>query len=159
VREFVRERPRAFRPAGEQVLDHGGVAPGEEPVEVAKLDVELVVFLGRDDDDVAAVERDEVLDRVGEIERLLVAGDLLAVLHAEIEQAARQVAVDEDARDDQRAEEVALAAFVDAEVGLEHLGVVDLVVAELRLADDFRLDGELDELLRARPCTRSLPEV
>ena len=60
-----------------------------------------------------------------------------------------KIAVDENARDDQRPEEIALAAFVDAEVRLEHLGIVYLVVAKLRFADDFRLDGELDEFLRA----------
>ena len=55
VREFVRKCPGAFRPAREQVLNHGRMAPGEEPVKVLKLHVEIVVLLGRDDDDIAAV--------------------------------------------------------------------------------------------------------
>ena len=88
---------------------------------------------------------------VGEVADFLVGFDVLAVLDAEFHEAPGNAGIDIDAGDDQRAEEVALAALIDAEMRGEPLRVVDLLVAELRFAQHFGLEGELDEFLRSLP--------
>ena len=46
------------------------------------------------------------------------------------------------AGDDQRPEEIAFAAFIDAEVRLEHFRRMHFFVTKLRFAENFRLELE-----------------
>ena len=54
-----------------------------------------------------------------------------------------------DSGDHQRPEEVALAAFVDTEVGLKHFRIVHLFVAELGLAENVRFEAKTHEIFGA----------
>src|SRR4029077_14697593 len=69
-----------------------------------------------------------------------------AVLNPGIDKLTRDSRVDVNARDHQRPEEIAFAAFVDAEVRLEHFRRVHLFIAQFCFAKDFRFQLELDEL-------------
>ena len=89
-----------------------------------------------------------VLMTLGERADFRVGADALAVLHAGVDERARDGAIDVHARDHQRAEEIALAALVDAEVRLEFFRREHFLVAQFRLAENFRLQRELDEILR-----------
>src|SRR3954451_21248943 len=71
----------------------------------------------------------------------------LAVLHAQIEQLARALSINEDTGDHQRSEKIAFSAFIDAEMRLEHFGEVDFVVAQPGLAEDFPFKHKLHALL------------
>ena len=71
-----------------------------------------------------------------------VGADPLGILDARLQQRLRDLAVRVNSRDDERSEEVALPAFVDAEVRLEHLRVMHLVVAELRFPEHLGLQPE-----------------
>src|SRR5437870_1322043 len=57
--------------------------------------------------------------------------------------------VDVRPRDYQRAEKIPLATFVHTEVRLEHFRRMHFFVAQLRLAENFRLQFELHEFLQA----------
>ena len=92
-----------------------------------------------------------VADGLGEVADFFVGLDVLAVLDADFHEAPGDAGVDINAGNDQRAEEIALAAFVDAEVRLEPLGVVDFLVAEPGFAEHLRLEGEFHEFLGAFP--------
>ena len=76
-----------------------------------------------------------------------VRADSFAVLNAGLQKFPRDPAIHVDARDDERSEEIALAAFVDAEMRLEHFRRMHFLVAELRLAQNLRFELELHELL------------
>ena len=97
-----------------------------------------------------------LLDDVRQIADALVAADLLAVLNAGLHELARDAAIRVAAGDDQRPEEIALAAFVDAEVRREHLGIVHFLVAELRLAEHLGLQAKRHEFLRPLPLQHDL---
>jgi len=60
-----------------------------------------------------------------------------------------KIAVHVNPCDDERAEKVALAAFVDAEVRLKHFRIEHLLVAELGLAKNVRLEAEPYEVFGA----------
>ncbi len=77
------------------------------------------------------------------------AGDALRVHDACGDQLAGNLGVGEHAGDDERAEEVALAAFVDAEVGFELVRLQHLLVAESGLAKHFGFEREAHEVLSA----------
>ncbi len=85
-----------------------------------------------------------------------VRADALAVLDARFHEFPRDPAVDVNARDDERAEEIALAALVDPEVGREHFRRMHLLVSELRLAQNFRFKLKLHELLDSFPLQQHL---
>ena len=70
---------------------------------------------------------------------------------------AHGVPVGDNARRNERPEEVALAAFVYARVELVPFGVEGFVVAELRKARDFGFEDELDEVFRALALNHDLP--
>ena len=55
--------------------------------------------------------------------------------------------IDIDARNDKWPKEIAFSAFIDTEMRLEHFWRMNLLVAEFRLLENFRLQLELDELL------------
>lgn len=148
VGELIGEGARTIGHDAEEVLNHGGVAPREKAVEIFEFTVEFVVLGGVDGDDVPAVA-EELFDLFSEVERFFVTGDLFAVLDAHLHQRFGESSVNIGSGDDEWPEEVAFAAFVDAEVRLEHLGVVHLVVAELGFAEDHWFEDELDEFLRA----------
>jgi hypothetical protein len=74
----------------------------------------------------------------------LVAGDRFAVAHAFFDQFRGGVGVDVDGGDDEGAEEVALAALVDAHVRGVKLRVELGFVAEAGGAEDLRFEGEFD---------------
>jgi hypothetical protein len=114
--------------------------------QVADFFVERIVFLRRDDDHFADESRG-CADNIGEFADLRVGADRFAVADAGFEQVAGDGFVGVGAGDDQRTEEVALAAFVDPEVRGEALGVVEIFVTKPRLPEDGGFEGELDEFL------------
>ena len=75
--------------------------------------------------------------------------ELLGILDAQFDPFAGHLARRDDAGRDHRAEEVALAGFIEASVFFEPLGVVRLLVAEDRLASDIGLEGEFYEVFGA----------
>ena len=84
-----------------------------------------------------------------EVSDALVRGNAFAVGDSDLLEVSREIAVYVDTGDDERAEEIALAAFVDAEVRLEHLGIEDLFVAELGFAENVRFEAKLHKVLGA----------
>ena len=61
----------------------------------------------------------------------------------------RDCAIGKDAGDHERPEEIALAAFVDAEMRLEHFRRMHFLITEPRFAENLRLQFETDEILDA----------
>ena len=61
----------------------------------------------------------------------------------------REITIDIDTGDHQRPEKVALAAFVDAEMRLEHFGIENLFIAELGFSEDLGFEPEFDKIFRA----------
>jgi hypothetical protein len=147
VGEFVREGPGAVRAEFAEVFDDAGVAPGEQAVEVANLGEEGVVAFGADGHD--ALRRAGAPDAFGQVADAFVGRDALAVGDAEVLKVPGDLAVHIDAGDDEGAEEVALAAFIDAEMRFIHLRVEHFLVAELGLAENVGFETELDKFLRA----------
>ena len=76
-----------------------------------------------------------------------VGSNAFAVLHAGIQKFSRDPAIGIHARDHQRSKEVALAAFIDAKMRLEHFRRMHLFVSKSRFAQNFRFELELHELL------------
>ena len=79
----------------------------------------------------------------------MIGGDSLAVRNADVLKLFRQIAIHMDTGDHQRSKEVALAAFVDTEVRLEHFGVVHLFVAEPGFGEDIRFEAKTHEIFGA----------
>ena len=71
----------------------------------------------------------------------------LAVLDSVLEECPRDRAIGVDAGDHQWPEEIALPAFVDPKVRLEHFRRMHLLVTEARFAENLRLEFETDEIL------------
>ena len=138
--ELVGDRARARRHGGEQVLDGARVAPGEEPVDAVHLRVEAVVRRVADADDGVAVGAEEAPDSGGDAQGLLVARDALAVAHAELAQRFDEFLVGVGGGNAQGAEEVALAALVDAHVRLQLARVENVLVADADLAEHHGLE-------------------
>ena len=145
VGELVAEGGRAIGLSLAEVFDHPGMAPSEEAVEVADFFVERIVFFRRDDDDLADEPR-RGADDFGQLADLCVGADGFAVADAGFEEMAGDGFFRVSTGDDERTEEVAFAAFIDAEVRGKTLGVVDLLVAEARFTEDFGFECELDEI-------------
>ncbi len=131
-----------------QIFDHARMAPREQLVEVAEFLVELVISV-RPYRDHGEHNARRSADDVREIANAFVAADAFAVLDAGGHQRSRDRRVGETTGDDERPEEIALATFIHAEVRREHLGIVDFLVAELRLAEHLGLEPERHEVLRA----------
>ena len=146
VRKFIRQRAGTFRFFREQILNDARMSPAEQAVEVAELLVKIVVTLRPDRDDIdggAGCRPDDFRERPDP----RIGSDSLAVLDAGIEKRPRHRVIHVNSGNDERTEEIAFPAFIDAEMRLEHFWRMDLLVAELRLFQDFRLELELDELL------------
>ena len=79
----------------------------------------------------------------------LIGGNAFAVRDPDLLELPREIAVHVNSGDDERAEEVALAAFVDAEVRLEHFGIEHLLVAELGFAENVRLQAKAHKVFGA----------
>jgi hypothetical protein len=119
-----------------EVGDDAGVGPGEEFVEVIEGFVEVVVSFGVHLDDVEG-DAGDGFDIGGEGGDAFVGRDAFGIGDAEVHEGAGDFFVGVDADGDEGAEEVAFAGFVDAEVWLEPVGMVDLFVSELGFAEDF----------------------
>ena len=146
--EFIGERARAVGDLFEQVFDGARVAPGENAVDVFHAGVHAVVGFGAEGDDgVFAVEL--FTDCRGKLQGDAVAGDAFAVFGAYFLQDFDGFGVGVDCGDDERAEEVAFAAFVNPHVGLNAFGVVDGFVAEAGFAGHFGFEGEGDPFFSA----------
>ena len=128
-----------------EVLDDARMAPGEEAVEIANLFVKRIVFLRRDNDDLADQAGGGTYN-IRHFADLGVGADRFAVADAGFEELAGDGVVRVGAGDDERTEKIALAAFIDAEVRGEAFGVVEVLVAEAGFAEDFGFQGELDEV-------------
>src|SRR3954447_3908455 len=88
-------------------------------------------------------------NRVRERTNPRVGTDPFAVDNAGIDQLSRDSTIDIHAGDHEWPKKIAFAAFIDAEVRLEHFRRVHLLIAELRFAQNFWLELELYELLDA----------
>src|ERR1700751_3100004 len=121
------------------------MSPSQEAVEIPETGVHLVVAGGTNRHDIEKSLR-FLSDRLCQSTDARVRADLLTVLHARIDQFARNDPVDKNARNHERPEEVALAAFIDTKVRLEHLRRMNFFVTEFRFAQNLRLQLELDEL-------------
>src|SRR5258705_13924494 len=87
----------------------------------ADLRKERIVAIGSDGYD--ALRGPRLSDRGGKISHPLVGRDALAVSESELLKVPHQISGDVDSCDNQGAEKVAFAAFVNAEMWLEHLGL------------------------------------
>ena len=67
-------------------------------------------------------------------------------MHTGIDKFARDPTIDIDSGNHERSEEIALPAFIYAEVRLEHFRRVHFFITQLRFAKDFRLKLKLHEL-------------
>ena len=104
------------------------MAPCEESVQVADFAVELVVarrchchYPGWNAD---------LADGCRQFADSFVAADCLAVLNAGVAEFAGDFGIHIDAGDDERSEKITLAAFVNAEVWLEKLGILLLFLSK-----------------------------
>ena len=78
-----------------------------------------------------------------------VAGNILGIADAQILPRVNDVFVHINARDAERPEEIALAAFVHADARQEQFGIQNGFVAEPDLLENLRLQHELDKFRRA----------
>ncbi len=116
------------------------------PQAVAEGGVQFVVALGADGDD-GGGDAGDGADFRGEFADAFGAADALGVHDAGVHEGAGDGGVGIGPGDDERAEVVALAAFIDAEMGGEHFGIVQFLVAEPGFAEDFGFEDEADEVL------------
>lgn len=124
------------------------MTPGEDAVDVFHGAVHAVVGFGpKGDDGVFAVEL--FANFRGELKGDAVAGDAFTVFCADFLKDFDGFCIGVDGGDDERAEEVAFAGFVDAHVGLDAFGVVDGFVAEAGFAGDFGLKSKGDPVFGA----------
>src|ERR1700731_229435 len=148
IRELVGQRARAVRFFGQQVFDHPGVTPGEQFVQIAEFLIQLVIFRWTNQHDFDQTHR-ILSNRICQRDNPGIRPDTVAVLHPGLNQFSRDPVVYIDARDHERSEKIALSAFVHAEMRLEHFRRVHFLIAELRLAQNFRLQLELHEFFYA----------
>ena len=151
-RELVANRALRRRlhamPLAKQILDDACVAPGENLVHVAHGLVKPVVrgIADRHDGVDAAGDFTNALGQGG---NFLVGGDGFGILDAQFVQRAGHRLVNVNTGDNQRPKKIALSTFVDAKSGLKLFWLRLKFVAEGRLAEHLRLEGELDKLARA----------
>src|SRR5439155_24265022 len=108
VTELVRDRALASRHLFQEILQHLGVAPGEEAIEVVDPGVQLVVTLRPDGDDAVLAQDADVRGQLFDNP----VGDLLAVTDVEGYEVFCHAGREVDGGDHQRAEVVALPRFV-----------------------------------------------
>src|SRR5438552_3531762 len=112
--------------------------PAEQPIEVAKFFVKIVIALGPDDyriDDGSGRSTDDLRQGMDPC----IGSDPLAVRNSRIKKFSRDWGIDVDAGNDQRSKEIAFSALIDAEMRLEHFRRMNLLVAEFRLFENFWL--------------------
>src|SRR5204863_9613724 len=124
--------------------------PAQKAIGVCYLFLRFVVPVRADGVRVANRARRRA-DELCQIPDPFVRADPFAVLDSGLEKLSCDLAIDINARDDQRPEEIALPAFVDPEMRFEHFRRMHFLVTELRLLENFRLQLELDELLDSLP--------
>jgi hypothetical protein len=134
--ELVGEGAGALGAFFGEVGDDAGVGPGEELVEIVEGFVEVVVFFGVHLDDIEG-DAGDGFNFFGEGGDAFIGGDAFGIGDAEVHEGAGDFFVGVDAGGDEGAEEVAFSGFVDPEVWLEPIGVVDLFVSEFGFAEDF----------------------
>src|SRR5438309_971962 len=91
----------------------------------------------------AALERAAEDFRVG--------ADPFTILDSAFQKLPRDFAIGENTGDHERPEKIAFPALIDSKMRLEHLGRMQLLVAEPRDAENLRLQLEGDEILDAFP--------
>src|SRR4029453_5690375 len=131
------------------------MAPAEEAVEITKLFVELILAPRPDRTHTRRVPcnppnffRERINPRVR--------ADSLAVLHTEIEKLACALPIGKHSRNHERSEEIALSAFVDTEMRLEHFRRMHFLIAKPRFAENFGLEGELHQIQNTPPFHKNL---
>ena len=154
IGKFIRKSPGTVRHPQTEIFNNPRMAPGKETVEISNGSVELIVFFRLDDDDFGGCPRFPNSRR--QIPDLLIAPNPLAVLNSRIPQVPGEVAIEIDSGNHQRAKEIALAALIDAEVGLKLLGSMNLLITKAGLSEDFRLQHKGDEILQAPPLQHGL---
>ena len=115
---------------------------------LSHLRVKPVVGLVADDDGIHHAAG-RLADFFGEFGNFFVAGNIFGIADAEILPRGDDFFVHINARDAQRPEEIALAAFVHADARQEQVGIQNGFVAELGLLENLRLQHELDKFRRA----------
>ena len=131
-----------------EVFDDTGVAPGEELVDAAHFGMKAVVGLVADADDGGDAAR-SFFDDIGQFADAAVARYVLGVADAASLPGFDDPLVDVNAGDAEGSEEVAFAAFIDAEAGEQKFGVEDGLVAEGDFLEDEGFEGELDKFTGA----------
>ena len=106
----------------QQIFDHARVTPREQRVDAFHLRIKPVVCLVADDDGIRHAAG-RVADFFGEFGNLLVAGNIFGIADADIFPRVDDFLVHINARDGQRPEEIALAAFVHADARQEQVGI------------------------------------
>ncbi len=145
VAELIGYRARAIGNDGEQVFNGAGMPPGENPVDALHLRVEPVVGGGTDPDH-AITPPQQCAQVAGDFQEALIAGNALAVAHPHSLHPFSQAAVSISGGNRQRAEKVALAAFIHAHVRLIMRGIHHLLVSEADGAQHLRFQHKLDEI-------------
>ncbi len=143
--ELVAKRAGAIGAGCDEFFDHSGVAPGEQAVEISERRVHFVVTLGTDGDDFGRAAGRFANDR-GELTNAGGAGDPFGIHDAGFDQAPGDGGIGIGTGDDQRSEEISLAALIDAEVRGKPVGIENLFVAEAGFSGDFGFEGEPDEV-------------
>src|SRR5438874_8122922 len=150
IGKFVRERSRTIRFSRKKIFDDPGMSPTEETVEIAEFLIELVVTCRPNRNHVGSLAPTPP-NFFGQRVNPCVRSDPLAVLHPEIEELARALTIDKDTRDYQRSEKIAFPAFIHAKMRLKHFRRMHFFVAEAGLAENFRFEHKLYEVLDPAP--------
>lgn len=145
IGELVAQGPRAVGPFLQKRFDDPGMSPCQQAIEVSKSTVKIIVALGTDADDFVG-DAVDLPDGVSQGSDAGVGGDLLAVSDSGIHQVPGDRGVGVDPGNHERTEEIAFATFIDPEMRREHLGLVNLFVAELGLTENLRFEREFHKV-------------
>ena len=156
--EFVGEGARAVGHFFEEVFDGACMAPGQNAVDVFHAGIHAVVGFGSEGDD-GEFAGELFADIGGDLQGDAVAGDFFTVFGSEFLEDFDRLGVGVDRGDDERAKEIAFAAFVDAHVGLDAFGIVNGFIAQKGFARDFWLKDKSDPLFSAFSLYKAFPGV
>jgi len=120
--------------------------PGEQAVDVANFFVQLVVA-GRPDDNLGK-GRTTAADGFCQRPNFGVGCNPLAVLNPQLPKRAGQIRIHINSGNNQRAEKISLARFVDSKMGSEPLWLQNLLVAESHLTQNLRLQNKGNKIFQ-----------
>ena len=148
--ELITQRPWAIRPLFQQLLNHRAVPPSQQPVQIARLPVKMVVALRPQAHDLICNTR-RAPYHFRQRPDLRIGPDCLAVLHPRRDQFPRNLRIRINPRNHQRAEKIPLPALIDPKVRRIHLRLSHLLIAQFRDPQHLRLQDELHKLPQSPP--------